>query len=204
MNHHAADGLSDQFFDDRPFVDCDWADALIEAAEFRGCTFTNVIFRGSTLKGCRFNECRFVNCDLSLAEPVDTLFAGCTFRDNRMVGINWTLMEEPTHSLHDALVFYGCDISLCDFSSLDLTSVTFTDCRARDAIFRETTLVETAFDGTDLNGADFAHADLSRARLAKASGVAVDPLVTKLDGTVMSAVTAMEVVGALGIVVATE
>lgn len=206
--HRVADGsageLSGSYFGSEAFDDADWSEALIEHADFEACVFTNVVFRGAKVKVGRFADCTFVNCDLSLVEPVDTVFTGCTFRDSRMVGIDWTLTREETYLLHGAHVYRGCDISLSDFTGLDLRDVEFTECRARDVMFREAKLVNSSFNQTDLAGADFAHADLSGARLVGAIRVSLDPLITTLDGATLNPITAMRVVEALGIVVETD
>ncbi|VAW01793.1 hypothetical protein MNBD_ACTINO02-2717 [hydrothermal vent metagenome] len=196
--------LSGSYFDVESFDGADWAEALIEHADFETCVFTDVVFRGARIKVGRFADCTFVNCDLSLVEPADTIFTGCTFRNSRMVGMNWTLTREEPHRLHGAHVYEGCDISLSDFTGLDLRDVEFTECRAKDVMFREAKLVNSSFNKTDLAGADFAHADLSGARLVDAIGVSLDPRVTTLDGAIVSPITAMQVVEALGIVVETD
>jgi uncharacterized protein YjbI with pentapeptide repeats len=62
-------------------------------------------------------------------------------------------------------------------------------------------LIDSYFERTDLTGADFANADLSGATLIECSGLRLDPTITKLAGTTVSAVNALQIAEALGLII---
>jgi uncharacterized protein YjbI with pentapeptide repeats len=172
---------------------------VIADAEFRECTFTGVAFSGLEVRRCRFVECRFIRCDLSVMKPIDSGFAGCSFEDGRLTGIDWRAGRWPKDPMHESNRFERCDLGLSDFSDLNLPGLVVTECRAREVNFRNAKLGGADFSGTDCTGTDFAGADLSGARLVGAAAVHLDPRVTRLTGAVLDADGARRLLAVLGI-----
>ncbi len=201
MDPERHERLSDSAFGSEQFTNDEWNTVLIAEAEFVACTFRGVTFAESVLEGCRFLDCTFTGCDLQLTRVVGSEIAGCTFEDCRLTGIDWTRARWPRHRLHEPNRFVRSDLSMSEFSALHLPGLAVVDGKLVDAIFRETRLPDASFDGTDCTGADFTGADLSGAHLVGARGLSVDARTTKLQGAVLDAAGARQVLDTLGITV---
>lgn len=191
--------FSNQQYDDREFADA--AIQSIDECEFDGCTFRNVVFNAATIRSSRFVDCTWVGCDLSLMDPLDSVFSECSFEECRISGVNWTMSVRRDAAIAEPNTFARCDLGMSNFAELDLTGWRFVDCRVAESGFREATLTDAHFERTDLNGADFANADLSGATLIECPGLYLDPTLTKLTGTTVSATTAVQIAEALGLII---
>ena len=181
------------------FPEGSWDAASIEDAEFRDCRFTAVSFSGLEVRNCRFIECSFLRCDLSVMQPLDSVFAGCSFEDCRITGVAWGTARWPKDPLYGPNRFERSDLGLSDFSDLRLPGIVVRECRVREAVFRNTRLTGADFSGSDCTGADFGGADLREARLVDAGGAHLDPRFNRLEGAVVDAAGARRMLDALRI-----
>ena len=184
---------------DEVYTGLDLSERTIDECEFDGCEFRNVVMNAATVRASRFVDCTFAGCDLSLMEPIDSVFSGCAFEECRITGVNWSMVIRRDAAITEPNSLTSCDLSLSNFAELDLTGWRFVDCRVNETGFRETVLVDAHFERADLAGADFAHADLSGATLIDCPGLYLDSSLTKLTGATVSAATALQIVEALGL-----
>ena len=98
-------------FEGVEFIDCDFTDATLCAAEFQHCTFTRCRFVRTNLNRCAFAHCTFVDsnwCDLRLAGP--------TWGETRFERCEWSGVQANDVAATD-LVFEGGtfdDVQICD------------------------------------------------------------------------------------------
>lgn len=130
------------------------AEGAYEATEFRACTFND-------LSGVAFTDCLFNACNLSNAQVGKAKAQDLTFKDCKLIGINFYQMLDFGFSLHfenclldyasfddkkmNKSTFNHCKLHGANFSKADLSKATMTDCDLADAIFA----------GTNLSGMDF-------------------------------------------------
>lgn len=172
MTHvfHPRTGYSEQTFGDLHLD----GERLVES-ECYDCTFTGCSFVEATLKRCRFVHCTFRDCDLSLVQVPDSVFAAARFEACRLIGIDWTQANWSATRLGEPLRFVDCDLHHSTFIGLALRRLQLEDCRAVDIDFREADLTRATFAGTDLAESLFLHTDLTRADLSRARNYHVSP-----------------------------
>jgi uncharacterized protein YjbI with pentapeptide repeats len=125
-----------------------------ESTEFRSCSFNDIT-------GIAFTDCLFSSCNMSNAQVAKAKAQDLTFRDCKLIGINFYQMLDFGFSLHfenclldyasfdkkkmNKSTFKNCKLHGANFSNADLSKATMADCDLVDAIFA----------GTNLSGMDF-------------------------------------------------
>ena len=76
-----------------------WSESLAElncsggeiiSKEFDGCVFTKCNFSEAVFNKSNFVDCEFINCNLSLVKIEYSKLSEVTFRESKLIGINWT------------------------------------------------------------------------------------------------------------------
>ncbi|GAA4907149.1 hypothetical protein GCM10025789_28320 [Tessaracoccus lubricantis] len=161
--------------DDEVFVEETLTGALgstaLKAMEFDGCTFTGASMHQGRLFGASFTECRFVDCDLSLADLTNTSFVSCTFERSKFVGVAWGKLGP---SGLGQPYFTECKLDLGSFQLATAERWVFERCSLADVDFTSCKLGRSRFTDCDLTGARFADADLRDANLKGSHGYHID------------------------------
>jgi len=162
-------------------------DRAYESTEFRACIFNDI-------SGIAFTDCLFSSCNLSNAQVSKAKAQDLTFRDCKLIGINFYQMLDFGFSLHfenclldyasfdkkkmNKSSFKNCRLHGVNFSKADLSKVTMADCDLADAIF----------DGTNLSGIDFTtnrnfsiDPQLNLVKKTRFSAATLSGLLTKFD-----------------------
>lgn len=143
----------------------------LKAMEFDDCTFTGASMLEGRLFGAMFTECRFVDCDLSLADLTNTSFSSCTFERSKLVGVAWRRLR--TSGLGQPY-FSECKLDLGSFQQATADRWVFERCSLVDVDFSDVTLTRSRFTDCDLTRARFADADLRDANLKGSYGYRID------------------------------
>ncbi len=155
------------------FSGLDLKGKAVTSKQFRDCIFKNCDFTGAVFRFCEFRDCCFESCNLSLVKLNGTLFAGTSFKDSKLVGINWTEAYWPAIKLSCPLQFDNCLLNDSTFLGLSLDGVRISSCKARDADFRDADLSKADLTRTDFTGALFGGTNLTGADLTRATGYAI-------------------------------
>lgn len=135
---------------------------------FSDCVFRNCDLTGVSFRFCKFSHCCFESCNLSLIKVPASLFSGVSFKNSKLVGVNWTEASWPKIKLAVPVSFTGCLLNDSNFLGLSLAGTALTGCTAKDADFRETDLSGADLTRTDFSGSLFNNTDLSGADLTGA------------------------------------
>ena len=155
------------------FTGRDFKEKTVTSRLFSACIFRNCDFTGATFRFCKFQECSFESCNLSLVKLNGSLFSGTSFKDSKLVGINWTEASWPRIKLSCLLQFDNCLLNDSSFLGLSLAGTRITRCLAKEADFRETDLSKADLTHTDFSGALFGSTDLTGANLDQARNYAI-------------------------------
>jgi uncharacterized protein YjbI with pentapeptide repeats len=125
-----------------------------ESTEFRSCSFNDIT-------GVAFTDCLFSSCNMSNAQVAKAKAQDLTFRDCKLIGINFYQMLDFGFSLH----FENCLLDYASFDKKKMNKSTFENCKLHGAnfskadlskaIMKDCDLADAIFDGTNLSGMDF-------------------------------------------------
>ena len=158
------------------FSGLDAKKSTLQRSRFEGCRFVNCDFSSTRITECEFNDCEFRNSNLSSVDCDQTKFIGATFRDCKVVGVNWTTLDWSSYRLGAPVLFESCDISFSVFSSLLLRGLCLRDCKAHDVYFSGSDLERSVFCRTDLQDSRFSGCRLERCDFREATNYVIDPL----------------------------
>jgi uncharacterized protein YjbI with pentapeptide repeats len=176
--------LREKTFDGKTFQDC----------VFRNCDLTKAV-----LRFCKFTDCRFESCNLSLAKLQASVFSGVSFKDSKLVGVNWTEAHWPRIRLACPVEFTNCLLNDSVFLGLALKGTKISRCQAKGADFREADLAKADLTHTDFTGAVFGGTNLEGADLDHAGNYAIRPADNRLKGAKFSLPEAMALLYCLDI-----
>lgn len=183
------------------FADVTFADLAIDSAdladkELQRCTFRRCKLTESRWGRVKLEDCVFEGCDLTRMVPRGLALRGVTFKDTRLMGVDWSDIAKLPQ-----VTFEGCDLRYASFVQLRLPATRFVGCIAREANFIEVDLTGADFTDTDLTGSTIQGCTLAKAKLARASGVFFDPQKNKVKGARIGIATAVLLAQSLGLVV---
>ena len=125
-----------------------------ESTEFRSCNFNDI-------SGVNFTDCQFSSCNLSNASVNKCKAQDVTFKDCKLIGINFYQVLDFGLSLH----FVNCMLDYASFDNKKMNKSSFKNCRLHGVNFTKTDLskvtmencdlLDAVFSGTNLNGMDF-------------------------------------------------
>jgi uncharacterized protein YjbI with pentapeptide repeats len=166
-------GSGEKEYSGRLFKELELKHKTVTAKTFHSCVFRNCDLTGAAFRSCKFSDCRFESCNLSLVNLKGSLFSGTSFKDSKLVGINWTEASWPRIKLSSPLQFDNCLLNDSTFLGLSLGGARISSCQAREADFRETDLSKADLTHTDFSGALFGKTDLTGANLDQARNYAI-------------------------------
>ena len=169
--------------------------ADLSRSEFNDCVFRGCRFPDVDLSKARFEHCVFETTDLSNAKVTETRFVDCTFRGTKLLGINWTLAQQPIF-----MKAVECNFEESNFQGVNLCKLILTGCNFRNADFEQAKLKQAQFTGSSFQGARFNKTDLSQADLRDATDYAIDPRNNLLKRARFSTPEALSLLSALGII----
>ena len=141
-----------------------------ENCQFKQCKFIDVIF-----SNIKFTECDFEFCDLALAKFPNCKFSEVSFKNSKIIGVNWTELSWPLVKLTSPLYFYSSNLSHSSFYGLELSNLIVEECKAHDIDFREANLSHASFVESDLLNSLFLHTNLYSADFTNAINYTIDP-----------------------------
>lgn len=156
------------------FTDLTLENERIERIEFQSCQFKRCKFVEVGFSHVTFSDCDFEQCDLSLSKFPSCTFSEVSFKESKLVGINWTQLHWPLVRLSSPLYFHSSNISHSTFYDLELPNLLIEECKAHEVDFREAKLNHASFTGTDLQGSLFTHTDLQHACFNHAMNYDID------------------------------
>ncbi|MCB1687532.1 MAG: pentapeptide repeat-containing protein [Halioglobus sp.] len=156
------------------FENLDYSGKEIASTEFDGCTFEGCDFSEVTFKRCNFVECEFIRCNLSNARIEYSKFSDVSFRDSKLIGINWTTASWPGMIFSSPIKFYTSILNDSSFYGLALQDFILEECKAHNVDFREGDFSNANFTYSDLSGCFFSSTNLSGADFSEATNYDID------------------------------
>jgi uncharacterized protein YjbI with pentapeptide repeats len=168
--------------------------AIDAPTEFERCVFAGANLQSADLTDCRFVECRFEGSNLSVARVPGCVLQDVTFRDTKLVGIDWSVVAR-----FSVVAFERCVLDQCAFVKMDLHKCVLRGSRLREAVFDGTDLSEADLRDTDLAGARFNGTKLVKADLRGARNYVIHPVANQVTGLRASMPDAVGLVAGLGV-----
>lgn len=162
-----------EHFDQR-FQHLDLSEICLENVTFEDCVFESCDFSQGQFINCRFTQCEFLSCHLSMVSCNKTRFYEVSFKECKLLGIDWTLVDWPSLSLAAPISFEKSVLNDSCFFGLALSELTLVGCRAFDVDFREADLSQSNFRDTDFTRSLFSNTNLSRADFTQAQHYNID------------------------------
>ena len=161
-------------------------DFLIEGnlpiASYENCSFSNVILSENDLSSIKFIDCEFNGCDLSFCQIHNTVFNQVSFRDCRLMSINW----EACNPFALKMDFTDCILDYSFMSKLQLAKTKFINCIMKGVDFTESNMTGVLFEDCVLTDSIFQHTNLSKADFSSALHFRIDPEINKLEDAIFS------------------
>jgi fluoroquinolone resistance protein len=149
----------------------DYSEKKPELREFDDYTFVNCNFSKSDLRGVVFLDCRFRNCNLSLAHAEDAGIKNVAFTDCKLMGFDFSKCSDFLFSVS----FENCQLDYGSFYKKKLKKVNFSKCSVKNVDFTEADLSQGTFDQCDLQDAVFIQSILEKTDFRTARNYAFDP-----------------------------
>lgn len=158
-----------QSFFKQTFSNLKFSNTSILEKDFEGCSFKKCTFIEVGFHTCKFLDTQFDDCVLSAVKPLNSSFMEVTFKDSKVMGVDWTKAK----SIH-FLSFFNSQIDYSNFSFLKLPKLVLKQCTAREVDLTEADLTDSNFECTDFEGAKFHKTNLSKANFKKAFNYLID------------------------------
>ena len=175
----------------------DFSGKVISSKEFDGCTFEKCDFSEATFKRCSFVDCEFTNCNLSLVKIEYSKFSDVSFRESKLIGINWTKVAWPSLIFSSPIKFYKSILNDCSFYGLSMKDLVMEECKAHNVDFREGDFSNSNFTYTDLSGCFFVNTNLSGANFTEATDYDIDVYQNTIKKAKFSRFEAIRLLGSL-------
>lgn len=158
-------------YHDHRFLSLSIDNLALRNHRFFDCKFERCLFPEADLRGCQFVDCTFEACDLSLTQVIDSIFNTVSFRECKLMGINWTVAQ---WSMMSAINFTDCNLSHGTFFGVDMRRSSIVNCVARNIDLTETNLTGVNCQGTDFSEARFHQTNLTKANFVGATNYTID------------------------------
>ncbi len=175
----------------------DFSGMVISSKEFDGCTFEKCDFSEATFERCSFVDCEFTNCNLSLVRIEYSKFSDVSFRESKLIGINWTKVAWPSLIFSSTIKFYKSILNDCSFYGLSMKDLVMEECKAHNVDFREGDFSNSNFTYTDLSGCFFYNTNLSGANFTEATDYDIDVYQNTIKKAKFSRFEAVRLLGGL-------
>lgn len=155
-------------------------DGLDAASEsFTEVVFENCIFQQCNFSDARFYKCKFVECTFTASNlsniKVDySKFFDVSFKESKLVGVDWTKADWPRFSFTSPISFNECIINDSSFFGLGLNELVLEHCKAHDVDFRSGTFTKAKFSYTDFTNSLFMKTNLREADFSEAENYDID------------------------------
>ncbi len=174
-------------------------DECYEGIEFEECQFSDCDFSGVKFQNCNFVNCEFIHCNLSLINLSNSRLSGVTFRESKLIGIDWTKATWPIYHLDFGLRFERCILNDSSFFGLALNELTLDECKLHDVDFREGNFSRSAMNYCDFTHSVFMRTNLQHADFCDSTGYAINVLENNVEGAKFSRLEALNLLECLGI-----
>lgn len=171
----------------------------ISSVTFDGCTFERCDFSQSVFNRCSFVDCEFIGCNLSVADLGYSKLSCVTFRESKLIGVDWTRVSWPTLALSAPVSFYHSIVSDGSFHGLALQDWMLESCTAHDVDFRGGDFSNSSFRGTEFTGAFFVNTDLTGVDFSDATDYRIDVNNNTVRRARFSRIEALSLLDGLGI-----
>jgi len=155
----------------RTFDKINFTQEPLPKGEYEKCVFMNCDLSNTDISGNLFLECEFTGCNLSLAKLTKTGFRDVTFKDCKMLGLQFGNCNEFSLSFS----FDTCVLDHSSFYKLRLKKINFRNSKLEEVDFAECDLSGAVFDNCDMRGAAFDNTTLEKADLRTAHHYSIDP-----------------------------
>ncbi len=165
--------------------------------EFEQCEFLHCNLSSSDFSRTRFIDCTFADCDLSLIKLTDAALRGATFKDCKLLGVDFGRCKE----LFFKVAFDRCALDHASFHQRKMEGTRFLRCSMKGTDLEGARLGKASFEHCDLDQATFVDTDLRTADLSTAYNLALDPDRNKIKGARFSMEGALALLGKYGLVI---
>lgn len=163
--------MKEQYHKEKTFKRKDFSGNKRLEADYEACTFIGCNFLEADFTLMDFIECQFIDCNLSLAKVNGSFFQDTTFKDCKLLGIQFDNCNEFGLSVG----FESCVLDDCTFFKVKMPSTFFKDCQLRHVDFTEAHLQGSSFEGSDLEAAVFVGSLLEKVDFRLARHYQIDP-----------------------------
>lgn len=188
--------LNDAEYDKMEFVGMELSNSTISQVEFTRCTFKKCKFNSAMLMKCRFEDSVFQECDLSIMNIEYSAFNSVTFKNSKVLGVNWTKALSPID-----VNFSSCNINLSSFFGLNLSRIIIEECQAKEVDFAETNMTKANLRSSDFTKSRFLKTKLTGADLRNAINYTIDPTCNNIKKAIFSLPEAIGLLSYLDIVI---
>jgi fluoroquinolone resistance protein len=178
------------------FTGLSLSEETVTGVTFEECRFENCSFIAGKFESCRFLGTTFSGCVLSAVVPMNSRFDEVTFKNCKVIGIDWTRTTE-TRKLH----FSDCQLNYSNFRFLGLPGLKIERSEVKDADFIEAKLKGASFARSDLEKTRFFKTDLTGADFRGAWNYSIDPGTNTLKKTRFSLPEAIALLESLDIII---
>jgi uncharacterized protein YjbI with pentapeptide repeats len=153
--------MTPETISDQKFVKQTFTGIKLPAKEYDTCVFRECDFADADLSGILFLECRFEQCNMSMAKVINTTFQDVVFKGCKLLGMDFSNCNDLTFgaafedSKLDLVSFFRRRMMKFSFSGCSLREVNFTEANLSGAVFSSCDLSRAIFHRTNLVGADF-------------------------------------------------
>lgn len=148
---------------------------------FYRCRFEDCKLKELELKKVTFEKCEFLRCNLSMMKPTRSSFIDVSFKESKVIGVNWQSAATPI-----GIDFDNCLISYSNFFGLNLTKINILNSTSREADFAEANLSKSKLNGTDFKDSRFLRTNLTGANFEFASNYSIDLNNNKISKAIFS------------------
>lgn len=159
------------FYQDEIFEKRSFSGQEIRNKEFENCVFQQCDFSESNFSGNRFTDCTFTGCNMALVPLNRSVLNGVTFRDCKLIGVNFTACESSMFSVS----FQACKLDFALFSNKKIIKTLFSKCSLKSVDFSGSILTGSHFQECDLENAIFSQTKLDQVNFLTAYNFTIDP-----------------------------
>jgi|SRR3989338_8309620 len=167
--------VSDHEYTQKTITDLQYENETIENKKFDECVFKKCHFISCEIKNCIFIDCIFEDCVLSADLPTNSRFIDVSFKNSKIIGIDWTKAKELRN-----LIFKKSSVDYCNFRFLEIKGIKIEESTAVEADFTEAKMQSSTLTGTDFEKAIFFKTDLTKSDFRNSKNYNIDPLTNKL------------------------
>ena len=135
-----------------------------ESTVFRSCNFNDI-------SGIGFTDCLFESCNLSNAEVNKCKAQDITFKDCKLIGINFYQILDFGFTMH----FENCMLDYASFDKKKMNKSSFKNCRLHGVNFSQTDLSKVEMEDCDLLDAIFDRTNLTGMNFTSNRNFIIDP-----------------------------